>query len=122
MNWELIAIQLGINTVVLWALAFLCGGRIRIRGLVPVLSVSIVLGPINVFIGYIDYWLGIPLRPHYMFLSAVVLNGVMLYLLSYIIPKVTVENFRIALAFSAIMGLMSLVLYFVLAPRLAALL
>lgn len=83
------------------------------------LSVVVFLVPINVFIREILRAAGLPDQVHYVFLGAVVLNGVMLYALSYIIPRVTVETLGAAVAFSLLMGLVSLFLAFFLADQLA---
>ena len=119
MKIEQIAVMLAVNAVLLYGLTFLFGGRIKFGGIVPVLSVVVLLVPINVFMREILRAVGLPDQVHYVFLGAVVLNGVMLYALSYIIPRVTVETLRAAVAFSLLMGLVSLFLAFFLADQLA---
>jgi uncharacterized membrane protein YvlD (DUF360 family) len=119
MKIEQIAVMLAVNAVLLYGLTFLFGGRIKFGGIVPVLSVVVFLVPINVFMREILRVVGLPDQVHYVFLGAVVLNGVMLYALSYIIPRVTVETLGAAVAFSLLMGLVSLFLAFFLADQLA---
>jgi len=119
MKIEQIAVMLAVNAVLLYGLTFLFGGRIKFGGIVPVLSVVVLLVPINVFMREILRAVGLPDQVHYVFLGAVVLNGVMLYALSYIIPRVTVETLGAAVAFSLLMGLVSLFLAFFLADQLA---
>lgn len=113
-----ILVKLAVNAVLLYGLALICGRRIRFGGLLPVVSVALFLVPINVFIRDIDGLLGIPDRPLFVFISAVVCNGAMLYVLSYIIPRFSVESLRIALAFAALMGAASLFINFFLAEQL----
>lgn len=120
MNLEQIAIKLAVNALLLYGLALLCGGRIKFGGIVPVLSVAIFLVPINVFMREILVAVGIPDQVHYVFVASVVLNGVMLYALSYIIPRFTIENFRIALAFSLMLGAVSILLNFFLLEQLSS--
>jgi len=119
MRFEHIAIKLVANAALLYGLALLCGGRVKFGGAVPVLSVALFLVPINVFIREILLAIGLPDQVHYVFIGSIVLNGVMLYALSYIIPRFTIENFRIALAFAAILGLVSIFLNFFLADQIA---
>jgi len=119
---NLILMKLAANAVLLYGLALVCGGRIRFGGIIPVLSVAIFLVPVNVFILDIHEAFGLPGQPGYVFLSSVVLNGVILYLLSYVIPRFTVETFGIALAFAALLGLVSVFLNFFLADQMAGLL
>jgi len=119
MKIEQIAVMLAVNAVLLYGLTFLFGGRIKFGGIVPVVSVVVFLVPINVFMREILRAVGLPDQVHYVFLGAVVLNGVMLYALSYIIPRVTVETLGAAVAFSLLMGLVSLFLAFFLADQLA---
>jgi len=119
---KLILIKLAANAALLYGLALMCGGRIKFRGLVPVLSVAIFLVPLNVFMVEIVGLAGLDPRPIYVFAAAVVCNGVMLYALSYVIPQFTVENLPIALAFALLMGAVSLFLNFFLADQLAGVL
>lgn len=119
MNVEHILIKLAANAVLLYGLALLFGGRIKFGGIVPVLSVAIFLVPINVFMREILFAAGIPDQPLHVFVSSVVLNGVVLYALSYIIPRFTVETFRVAVAFAAMLGLISVFLNFFLADQIA---
>jgi len=117
MGLKEIGIKLAINAVLLYGLALLCGGRIKFRGLVPVLSVAIFLVPLNVFAPALTRAIGLPDRLAYVFATSVVSNGAMLYALSYAIPRFSVENFRVALAFAAIMGAVSVFLNFFVAER-----
>jgi uncharacterized membrane protein YvlD (DUF360 family) len=119
---KLILIKLVVNAALLYGLALLCGGRIRFGGIIPVLSVAIFLVPINVFILDIHEMAGLPEKAGYVFLSSVALNGVILYLLSYIIPRFTVETLGTALAFSTILGIVSVFLNFFLADQIVGLL
>ncbi|KPL12025.1 hypothetical protein AMJ85_02240 [candidate division BRC1 bacterium SM23_51] len=119
MTLKLILIKFLANAVLLYGLALLVGGRIRFGGVVPVLSVAVFLVPINVFAPYLSVMVGIPNHPLYLFVSSAVCNGVMLYALSYVIDRFTVENFRVALGFAVIMGAVSLVLNHFLADQIA---
>lgn len=119
MTFKLLLIKFLTNAVLLYSLALLTGGRIRFRGAFPILSVAIFLVPINVFVRDISVMVGIPDRPLYVFASAVVCNGVMLYALSHVIVRFTVENLRVALGFSAIMGAVCVFLNYFLADQIA---
>jgi len=119
---KLILIKLVANAALLYGLALLCGGRIKFRGIVPVLSVAIFIVPLNVFMVELVGLVGITATPLSVFVAAILCNGVMLYALSYIIPRFTVENLPIAIAFAAIMGGVALFLNFFLADQLAGLL
>jgi len=118
MNIELVLVKLAINAASLYGLALLFGGRIKFGGIVPVLSVLAFLVPINVFMCDILVAVRLPVQPHYVFFGSVVLSGVVLYGLSYIIPRFTIENFRAALAYSLLLGVVSLFLNFFLADHL----
>jgi len=116
-----ILIKLAINAVLLYGLALLTRGRIKFGGIGPVLSAAIFLVPINVFMrdviglaGFADSYL-------YVFLGSIVLNCVVLCVLSYIIPHFTVESFGVAIAYSVILGMGSVVLNFFLADEIARL-
>lgn len=114
-----ILIKFAANAVLLYGLALLCGGRIRFRGIGPVIAVAIFLAPINVLVPYVNDVLGIPDRAIYVFLSSVVCHGVVLNALSYSIPRFTVENLRVAIGFSAIMGAVSIFLTYYLPNQIA---
>ena len=115
-----ILVKLAINAVVLYGLALLCGGRIRFRGLAPVISVALFMAPVNVFVPELNALLGIPDRAIWVFLVSVACNGAILYALAATIPKLTVDSFTVAVAFAALMGVASLFIHYFLADQLAA--
>lgn len=117
-----ILVKLATNAVLVYGVALLCGGRIRFRGLAPVVSVAIFLVPVNVFVPHLNSLLGVPDNALWVFVSSVVCTAVILYALSYSIPKFTIDGFGVALAFSALMGAVALFLNYFLAAKLLSLL
>jgi uncharacterized membrane protein YvlD (DUF360 family) len=122
MSVEEIVAKFVLNAILLYGLALLTGGRVKFRGAAPIISVAVFLVPINVFIRELAGLAGIPDNAVYIFIAAAVLNGLMLYALAYIINGLEVEDLFTALIFAAIMGGISVLLNFIVIPRLVPLL
>ncbi|MBM3335028.1 phage holin family protein [Candidatus Sumerlaeota bacterium] len=116
-----ILIKLAVNAVLLYGLAFLTTGRVKFSGIGPIVAAAIFVAPINAFMRDLVGLAGFPDTYVYVFVGSVVLNGVVLYALSCIIPRFTVEGIGVAVAYSLIMGMGSVVLNFFLAAEIARL-
>ncbi len=82
----------------------------KITGIAPIITVAIVIAPINVFIHDIAALLALPQHPGVIIGLLVVLNAVIIYIASSVVPYFYVENFPVALTVSVCLAGLSFLL------------
>lgn len=82
----------------------------RITGLAPILTVAIVIAPVNVFLREIAALCGLPQTFGVLLAFSIILNALILYLASYLVSQFYVENFIVALTISVFLSGFTLLL------------
>lgn len=105
-------LKLAISTAVIFGLAYVSGGELLVvGGWQDALLAAIVLGLVNTFIKPLITLLTLPLNVMTLGLFSIVINTLMLYIVSWIVPGFeTVGIFRTLLA-ALIISIITAVLY-----------
>ena len=83
---------------------------VRIVGIAPIISVALVLAPVNVFIFEIAEFTHLPESLGMIIGLLIILNAAIIYFSSTIIPHFFVENFSVSLTFSACVTALTMLL------------
>jgi uncharacterized membrane protein YvlD (DUF360 family) len=107
---QVIAIKWIVTAVGIYVFSFLFGKRVQMRGLTAALTVALLIAPANVFLKEIATQFGLPTSRLVLFILNVVLNGVLLYAATYIVPDFRVESLSVAVALALLISAMTLAL------------
>lgn len=110
-----ILIAILINTIAVLVTAYLLPG-IQISGFGTALVVAIVLGIVNAILRPIIFILTLPINILTLGLFSFVIMGLMVYLVSAIVPGFTVNNFGWAILFALIVALINWFLWSIASP------
>jgi uncharacterized membrane protein YvlD (DUF360 family) len=107
---KIILIKWAVMAALIYVLSFFFGQRVKMHGLIPAFTVAIVIAPANVFLKEIAQALNIPDKTAYLFVFAVVMNAVILYGASFVVPDFRIENFAVAVGMSVLFAVAALVM------------
>lgn len=102
------AIKWVVTAVGIYIFSFLFGKRVQMRGLTAALTVALIIAPANVFLKEIATQFGLPDTRLALFILNVVLNGVLLYGATYIVPDFRIESLSVAVALALLISAMTL--------------
>lgn len=101
-----ILIAILINTIAVWVTGYILPG-IHMKNFGTSLAVAIVLGIVNAIIRPIIFILTLPINILTLGLFSFVIMGLLVYLVSAIVPGFTVNNFGWAILFGLIVALIN---------------
>jgi putative membrane protein len=99
-----------INTIAVFGTAYILPG-IHLKNFWTGVVVAIVLGIVNAIIRPIIFILTLPINILTLGLFSFVIMGFMVYLVSWLIPGFTIDNFGWAILFSLIMAIINWLLW-----------
>jgi uncharacterized membrane protein YvlD (DUF360 family) len=105
---QVVAIKWIVTAVGIYIFSFLFGKRVQMRGLTAALTVALLIAPANVFLKEIATQFGLPDTRLVLFIVNVVLNGVLLYGATYIVPDFRIESLSVAIALALLISAMTL--------------
>ena len=82
----------------------------RITGLAPIITVAVVIAPVNVFLREIAELCGLPQTFGVLLVFSIILNAVIIYSASYVVSQFYVENFIVALTIAVFLSGFTLLL------------
>lgn len=96
-------------------IAGLCfGKRVRIIGIAPILIVTLIIAPLNIYYRDIARFIGVPEQLYFMMMGSILLNSIVIYYSSAIVPDFKIEGFSVAFFLSLIMTLVNYLIIYVL--------
>jgi len=101
-----ILIAILINTIAVWVTGYILPG-IHMQNFGTSIIVAIVLGLINAFLRPIIFILTLPINILTLGLFSFVIMGLLVYLVSAIVPGFTVNNFWWAILFALVVALIN---------------
>jgi putative membrane protein len=101
-----ILITLLLNTIGVFVAAYILPG-VRLTNIGTALVVSIVLALVNTFIRPIVFFLTLPITILTLGLFTFVIMGLMVILVTYIVPGFQVDNFLWAIAFALVLSVIN---------------
>lgn len=83
---------------------------VHVSGFMAALVLAVVLGAINIFIRPVLIFLTLPITILTLGLFVLVINGLLIMLVSYIVPGFVVDNFWWAIIFGVVLAIVSSIL------------
>ncbi len=105
---QVIAIKWIVTAIGIYIFSFLFGKRVQMRGLTAALTVALIIAPANVFLKEIAAQFELPDTRLALFILNVILNGVLIYGATYIVPDFRIESLSVAIALSLLISAMTL--------------
>ncbi len=104
-----------INTIAVWVTGFILPG-IQMHSFTTSIVVAIILGIVNAILRPIIFILTLPINILTLGLFSFVIMGLLVYLVSAIVPGFTVDNFGWAILFAMIVALINWFLWSLASP------
>lgn len=101
-----ILLSILINTLAVLVTGYVLNG-IHIQSFWTAVVVAIVLGIVNAFIRPVIFILTLPINILTLGLFSFIIMGALVYLVSYIVPGFTVDNFWWAIAFGIVVAIVN---------------
>lgn len=105
-----------INTIAVLLTAYILPG-IHVSGFWTAVFVAIVLGIVNAILRPIIFILTLPINILTLGLFSFVIMGLLVYLVSAIVPGFKVDNFGWAILFALIVAIINWILWSILSPK-----